>query len=239
MPAVLRSIVCNHNQKVQECDECNALLPSSFWNRMMWQRFQAEPNTYHVSTLANCLAKAYLERTASSNEPLSSAWAKLRGTMLHYVVRSLGWSELAVKMRFELEGDNITIAGHIDAFEPESATVYDLKTTRFVKWQAEKGFIPRENHVAQVQCYATLLGIYGIAVNRLVLVYADDKELIPKEVPLGNRKQWMVERATILHRSLKAGAPPTAEVDNSCKYCLFMSECPRSLRATMLKETLR
>ena len=90
--------------------------------------------------------------------------------MLHYVVRSLGWNELAVKMQFELDGEKIAITGHVDAFEPESSTVYELKTSRFVKWQSEKGFIPRENHIAQVQCYATLLESYGIAVNRLVLI---------------------------------------------------------------------
>jgi CRISPR/Cas system-associated exonuclease Cas4 (RecB family) len=206
---------------------------------MAWQRFQTESDTYHVSTLTNCLAKAYFERTASTEEPLSSAWAKLRGTMLHYIVRSLGWSELAVKMKFELNGDDITITGHVDAYEPESATVYDLKTTRFVKWQSKKGFIPRENHIAQVQCYATLLELYGIAVNRLVLVYADDKELVPKEVPLGNRKQWMIERASILHRSLKGNSSPKAEAGSSCKYCPFVSNCPRTLEAVALEEAVR
>ena len=201
-------------------------MPSSFWSRMTWQRFQPEPNTYHVTTLTNCLAKAYFERTTPSNEPISSAWAKLRGTMIHYMVRSLGWSELAVKMRFPLDGETIVITGHIDAFELETATIYDLKTTRFAKWQADKGHIPRESHVAQVQCYATLLEQYGVAVNRLVLIYADDKELIPKEAPLGNRRQWMIERATALHRAFKESALPTPEPGSSCKYCPFVNHCP-------------
>lgn len=206
---------------------------------MTWQRFQAEPNTYHVSTLTNCLAKAYFERTSPTDESLDSAWAKLRGTMLHYIVRSLGWSELAVKMQFELDGENITITGHVDAFEPENASLYELKTSRFVKWQAEKGFIPRENHIAQVQCYATLLGFYGVAVNRLVLIYADDKEIVPKEIPLGNRKQWMIERATKLHRSFKESVAPKAEIGSSCKYCPFVNQCLRSSEAVVLAEVLR
>jgi CRISPR/Cas system-associated exonuclease Cas4 (RecB family) len=158
--------------------------------------------------------------------------------MLHYIIRSLGWSELAVKTQFELDGENITIAGHIDAFEPESATVYELKTTRFAKWQAEKGLIPRGSHIAQVQCYATLLGSYGIAVNRLVLVYVDDKEIVPKEIPLGSRKEWMIERATTLHRSLKESVLPKPEVGTSCKYCPFIQQCPRT-SAIVLAETVR
>ncbi len=239
MSAVSRSIVCSHNQKVQECAECNSLLPSSLWSRMTWQRFQPEPNTYHVSPLTNCLAKGYFERTSPTAEPLGSAWTKLRGTMLHYIVRSLGWSELAVKMQFELDGETITITGHMDAFEPESATIYELKTSRFVKWQAEKGFIPRETHIAQVQCYATLLGLYGIAVNRLVLIYVDDREIVPKEVAFGNRKQWMIERATTLHRSLKESVLPKPEIGSSCKYCPFINECPRSSEALILAEAVR
>jgi len=49
-------------------------------------------------------------------------------------------------MQFELDGEKVTGSGHIDAFEPESATIYDLKISRFVRWQAEKGFIPRRRN---------------------------------------------------------------------------------------------
>ena len=236
MPTVTKRILCSHQQNILECSQCNALLPSSFWSRMTWQRFQAEPNTYHVSSLTSCLAKVYFERTSSVNEPIGSAWAKLRGTLLHYMVRSLGWSELRAKMTFQLGDETITIVGYVDAFDPETATVYDLKTTRYARWQAEKGHIPRENHIAQVQCYATLLGQYGIAVNRLVLVYVDDKEIIPKEVPLGNRKEWMTQRATTLHNSLKASVLPKTEPGTLCHYCPYLDKCPAA--AIVLKEAV-
>lgn len=238
MPAVSTVIVCNHNQKVQDCSECNSLLPSSFWSRLTWTRLQSEPNTYHVSTLTSCLAKAYFERTSPVNEPIGSAWAKLRGTLLHYMVRSLGWSELRAKMRFQLGDETITIVGYVDAFDPETATVYDLKTTRFAKWQADKRHIPRENHIAQVQCYATLLGQYGIAVNRLVLVYVDDKEIIPKEVALGNRKEWMIQRATTLHNSMKDSVLPRPEPGSMCHYCPYLDKCPNQTAAVTLKEAI-
>jgi CRISPR/Cas system-associated exonuclease Cas4 (RecB family) len=238
MPTVSRVIICNHNLKVQTCPDCNSLLPSSLWTRMAWQRFQPEPNTYHVSALTNCLAKAYFERMSPICESLESAWAKLRGTLLHYIVRSLGWSELAVKTQFQVDSEKIAITGHVDAFEPETGTIYDLKTTKFAKWQAQKGHIPRGIHTAQVQCYATMLEQYGISVNRLVLVYADDKELIPKEVPLGNRKQWMIERATTLHRALKEAMTPKPEVGSSCKYCPFVDKCHRTAEIIPLAEAL-
>lgn len=233
-----RTILCCHEQNILECSQCNALLPPSFWNRMTWQRFQGEPNTYHVSTLTNCLAKAYFERTAPVNEHIGSAWAKLRGTLLHYMVRSLGWSELRAKIVFQLGDETITIVGYVDAFDPETATVYDLKTTRYARWQAEKGHIPRENHTAQVQCYATLLGQYGIAVNRLVLIYVDDKEIIPKEVPLGNRKEWMIQRASTLHNSMKAAVLPRPTPGPTCYYCPYLDKCPSLSAEITLKETI-
>jgi CRISPR/Cas system-associated exonuclease Cas4 (RecB family) len=246
MPAVSKSIICNHNQRVQDCSECNSLLPGSFWSRMTWQRFQPEPNTYHACTLTNCLAKAYFERTSLVNQPVGSAWAKLRRTLLHCMVRSLGWSELRVKIVFKLGDEAVTIIGYVDAFDPDTATVYDLKTTRFARWQAEKGHLPRENHTAQVQCYATLLGQYGIVVNRLVLVYVDDKEIIPEEVPLGYRKEWMTQRATVLHQSMKDSVLPTPEPGPMCpllpvpRQVSWSDGYDYSERAhTMIEDTLR
>lgn len=156
--------------------------------------------------------------------------------MLHYAGRSFGWNELRVRMSFELDGRPITVVGYVDAYDPDTATIYDLKTTRFVKWQAEKGFIPRENHTAQVQCYYTLLDHYGIPVQRLVLVYVDDQTILPKQVPLGSRKEWIITRATTLYRAFQASEVPMPEVGSGCVYCPFIKFCPKSAEALMVKE---
>jgi CRISPR/Cas system-associated exonuclease Cas4 (RecB family) len=202
------------------------LLPASFWERLSWNRFPIPPNTYHVTELTGCLAKAYFSRTRQVQETVESAWAKLRGSLLHYMVRSLGWSELKVNMKFQLNGEVVTLVGRVDAYDPETATVYDLKTSRFVKWQAEKEFIPRENHIAQLQSYYTILDSYAIPVSRLVLVYVDDRDIAPREVPLGNRREWLIQRASLLHSSLKNDTMPDPEPNAWCKYCPFASICP-------------
>lgn len=233
------SLKCTHHNDVLACSTCTDLLPSSFWERMAWNRFSQEPNTYHVTMLTNCLAKAYFDHTNQVQESVESAWAKLRGSLLHYMTRSLGWSELRVKMKFQLDGQTITIVGHVDAFDPETATVYDLKTTRFVNWQDEKGFIPRENHVAQVQCYNTLLDLYGIPVNRLVLVYVDDKNIVAKQVPMGNRKEWMIQRAILLRRAFAEAQLPEPEPSSSCKYCPHVNICPQGSSVVQLAEAVR
>ena len=203
------------------------MIPSTFWDKLRQDRFTPRLGTYHVTTLTSCLAKVYFERTRSSEDSVESAWAKLRGSLIHYVTRSLGWSELRTKMTFDLDNELITIVGYVDAFDPETATIYDLKTTRFVNWQNEKGFIPRENHTAQVQCYYTMLDAYGIPVSRLVLIYVDDKNIVAKEVPLGNRKQWMIQRASSLHKALVSSELPEPEVGSGCKYCQFLKSCPK------------
>jgi CRISPR/Cas system-associated exonuclease Cas4 (RecB family) len=211
---------------VLTCSHCVELLPVSFWDRLTWSRFSQVSNTYHVTELTQCLTRAYFKRTVPAQETVESAWAKVRGSLLHYVDRSLGWSELRAKMKFDHCGETITVVGHIDAYDPETATIYDLKTSRFVKWQEEKGFIPRRNHLAQIQSYYTLLDSYAIPVTRLVLIYVDDRNILAKEVPLGNRKEWMIQRASILHTSLSRTQIPEPEPDTWCKYCPFVQVCP-------------
>jgi CRISPR/Cas system-associated exonuclease Cas4 (RecB family) len=139
-------------------------------------------------------------------------------------------------MTFELDGRIITVVGRVDAYDPDTATIYDLKTTRFVKWQDEKGFIPRENHVAQIQCYSTLFELYGITVNRLVLVYVDDKTILAKQVPLGGRREWMITRATTLHRAFQTSQIPEPEVGPGCAYCPFIELCPKSSEAMAFRK---
>jgi len=217
---------CSHGCDVKECAVCTALIPSSFWDRLSWKRFAQEENTIHVTSLTSCLAKSYFDADVCPEESVESAWAKLRGTLLHYAGRSLGWNELKAKLTFQLNGTTITIVGHVDAYDPETGTIYDLKTTRFVEWQEKKGFIPRLSHIKQIQCYYTLLDSYGIPVNRLVLLYTDDKNIVPKEVPLGNRREWMINRAMILHRALAKSELPAPEPSDICKYCPHIARCP-------------
>jgi CRISPR/Cas system-associated exonuclease Cas4 (RecB family) len=142
-------------------------------------------------------------------------------------------------MTFELDGRTITVVGYVDAYDPETATIYDLKTTRFVNWQAEKGYLPRENHIAQVQCYYTLLERYGIPVNRLALIYVDDKNIIAKQVPVENRRDWIIQRATLLHNALANSEPPKPETGSACKYCSFTDVCPRNDQSLNFQEAMR
>ena len=192
---------------------------------MTSERFTPEPNTYHVTSLTSCLKKTYFERTSLVEETIESAWSKLRGSLIHRVGYFLGWNELRVKTTFNLDSQTISIVGYIDAYDVETSTIYDLKTTRFVKWQEEKGFIPRKNHIRQIQCYCTLLSLYNIPVRRLVLIYVDDKNILAKQVPVCDLQEWMIQRATILSRAPTNSEQPEAEPDSYCTYCQLNQVC--------------
>lgn len=49
-----------------------------------------------------------------------------------------------------------TIAGRLDMYDWKTATIIDLKTTKIVKWQIKQGFIPRAEHILQLQGYGTM-----------------------------------------------------------------------------------
>ena len=102
----------------------------------------------------------------------------------------------------------------------------------------EKALIPRENHIAQVQCYSTLLGQYGIPVGRLILVYVDDKDIVPLQVPLGNRREWIIKRATALYKALENRQNPVPEAGFACKYCPFVSICPQNNESLNFAEAM-
>jgi hypothetical protein len=64
----------------------------------------------------------------------------------------------------------------------------------------------------------------------------DDQTILPKQVPLGSRKEWMTTRATTLHRAFQESEVPVPEVGAGCVYCPFIKFCPKSADALMVKE---
>jgi hypothetical protein len=71
-----------------------------------------------------------------------------------------------------------------------------------------------------------LLDKYAIPTSRIVLVYVDDRDIVPREVPLGNRREWLIRRTSLLHSSLIDKEIPEPEPDAWRKYCPFKETCP-------------
>lgn len=51
------------------------------------------------------------------------------------------------------DGGIATLAGRLDMYDWKTHTIIDLKTTKFVKWQIQRGFIPRAEHILQVHYF--------------------------------------------------------------------------------------
>jgi hypothetical protein len=51
------------------------------------------------------------------------------------------------------DGRTAVLVGRLDMYDWKTKTVIDLKTTKFIKWQIKQGFLPKLEHILQVQCY--------------------------------------------------------------------------------------
>jgi CRISPR/Cas system-associated exonuclease Cas4 (RecB family) len=110
-------------------------------------------------------------------------------------------------------------------YDHRTETLIDLKTTTSLRWQYDSGMIPRKSDVDQIQCYGTLFG-QRIRLSRLLLLYADTKEMIPLGIVGEDKSQWIVERLERLHTSLAiTKSPPPAENSAACKFCRFSERC--------------
>ena len=62
-------------------------------------------------------------------------------------------------------------------YDWKTATIIDLKTTRYVKWQIKQGFIPKPEHIMQLQCYNTMFSKI-IPVKNLNILYVDMSDIV-------------------------------------------------------------
>ena len=63
---------------------------------------------------------------------------------------------------------------------------------------------------------------------RIILLYADSKEMIPLNIPIIDKSIWMENRLSPLHPSLAImKTPPAAEFSAACSYCKFANRCKK------------
>jgi hypothetical protein len=93
-----------------------------------------------------------------SDATLESMWGAARGDLLHKMTYAYRWRELDTDHYIQLkDGRSAVLAGRLDMYDWRMKTIIDLKITKFIKWQIKQGFIPRLEHILQVQCYDTVL----------------------------------------------------------------------------------
>jgi CRISPR/Cas system-associated exonuclease Cas4 (RecB family) len=149
------------------------------------------------------------------------------GKLLHGLTYAYSWRELGTEKKVMLPDieEELILHGRLDMYDHRSETLIDLKTTTSLRWQYNSGMIPRKSDVDQIQCYGTLFG-QRIGISKLLLLYADLKEMIPFRIDRDDKSKWIEERLERLHRAIAIiKLPPPAEDSEACKYCKFSERC--------------
>jgi CRISPR/Cas system-associated exonuclease Cas4 (RecB family) len=112
-------------------------------------------------------------------------------------------------------------------YDWKTFTIIDLKTTKYVKWQIKQGFIPKPEHILQLQCYDTVFSRV-IPVENLNVLYVDMSDIVAYKIHRRNRMEWIKTRIQKLEDSLTENRIPLGEVSGLCKYCRYQSRCYNS-----------
>jgi CRISPR/Cas system-associated exonuclease Cas4 (RecB family) len=98
------------------------------------------------------------------------------------------------------------------------------KTTKFVKWQMKQGFIPKAEHILQVQCYGTMFSKV-FQVENLNIIYVDMNDIITYKICTRDLTQWIKARIQELEDSIAEKELPRGNVSGLCKYCRYQTRC--------------
>lgn len=186
-------------------------------------------NRYSVTDLVNCQRKSYYKQLGIKQEELlsdvSGMWITVRGNLLHQMTHAYKWRELDMEYKVPLDdGREATVAGRLDMYDWKTKTIIDLKTTKSVRWQIKNGYIPKLEHILQVQCYYTMFSDV-IPVENLNLVYADMQDIVTYRVKKNDLSEWIKTRINDIENSLTRKSVPNGETSGLCQFCKYQSRC--------------
>jgi len=186
-------------------------------------------NRYSVTDLVNCQRKSYYKQLGIKEEELlsdvSGMWITVRGNLLHEMTHAYKWRELDMEYKVPLDdGSEATVAGRLDMYDWKTKTIIDLKTTKSVRWQIKNGYLPKLEHILQVQCYYTMFSDV-IPVENLNLVYADMQDIVTYRVKKNDLSEWIKTRISDIENSLVRKSAPNGETSGLCQFCKYQSRC--------------
>ncbi len=185
---------------------------------------------YSVTEIVGCQRKSLYKQLGISKEELlgdgtiESMWGTVRGDFLHQMTYAYKWREMDMEYYVPLKDGRIaTLAGRLDMYDWKTKTIIDLKTTKFVRWQIKQGFLPREEHILQLQCYQTMFSEY-MPVENLNIVYADMSDIVTYKVEKRDVSKWINTRIQEIENA-KTEKILDGEVSGLCKFCKYQTKC--------------
>lgn len=186
---------------------------------------------YSVTDIVGCLRKAFYKEYGIEQEELlqdatiENMWGLVRGDFLHQITYAYKWRELDIEYHVQLnDGKVATVAGRLDMFDWKTKTIMDLKTTKMIKWQIKKGFLPRLEHILQVQCYGTMFSEI-IPVDNLNIVYVDMNDIVTYKVQIRDLTEWIKTRIIEIEEALSNETILTGQVSGLCQFCRYQTKC--------------
>lgn len=186
---------------------------------------------YSVTELVGCQRKSLYKQLGVSQEELlgdttlEGMWSTVRGDFLHQMTYAYKWREMDIEHYIPLKDGHIgTLAGRLDMYDWKTKTIIDLKTTKFVRWQIKQGFLPKPEHVLQVQCYDTMFS-KTIPVENLNIVYADMSDIVTYKIEKRDLSDWINTRIQELEDAKAKNIIPKGDVSGLCKYCKYQTRC--------------
>jgi CRISPR/Cas system-associated exonuclease Cas4 (RecB family) len=186
---------------------------------------------YWISDIVACQRKVYYKELGIQKEELlsdstvESMWDAVRGDLLHKLTYAYRWRELDIENYFALkDGRTAALVGRLDMYDWRTKTVIDLKTTKFIKWQTKQGFIPKLEHILQVQCYDTVFSEV-LPIENLNIVYVDMNDIVTYRIKRSDLREWIKTRIQEIEDSVIDNKAPIGEVSGGCKYCRYQTRC--------------
>ena len=186
---------------------------------------------YSVTDIVGCRRTNYYKALGNEAEELvndvtiENMWDSVRGDLLHQISYAYKWREMDIELKVALkDGRLATLAGRLDMYDWKTATIIDLKTTKYVKWQIKQGFIPKPEHILQLQCYNTMFS-NTIPVKNLNILYVDMSDMVAYKVQKKDLTEWIMTRIQELEDCLTYNETPLGEVSGLCKYCKYQTRC--------------
>ena len=186
---------------------------------------------YSVTDIVACQRKAFYKQSGVDAEELiqdatvEKMWGTVRGDFLHQMTHAYKWREMDIEHYIPLKDGRVaTVVGRLDMYDWKTKTIIDLKTTKLIKWQMKMGFLPKLEHILQVQCYGTLFSKI-MPVKNLNIVYADMNDIVTFKVKKRDLTDWIKNRVLEIESSLSGKKIPKGETSGLCQFCSYQTRC--------------
>ncbi len=187
-------------------------------------------NRYSVSDLVHCQRKSLYKQLGIKQEQLvqesiEQMWSTVRGNFLHQMTNAYDWNELEMQYKIKLDNDKqVILHGRLDMYDWQTKTIMDLKSVSNLRHQIKHGFVPKLQHILQIQCYGTIFSSY-IPIENLNLIYVDNTDIVTYKIQKKDMSDWIKTRIQQIENACESKQIIDGEQSGLCQFCKYQTKC--------------